>query len=238
MVSENIVKSPIKSTEFVPIITLLKRQWSTIDVSPADPRLNSTYNRIKEYWLQSQLKVGQIDDMKLRSDIFKKLYLQNPGFFFGISTAHLTLGIDRFASMSTQLKQNHPWLRENKMLKDLSVWGKELRRINQKMTQLVLFSKNIYDLNKEIELHKIIGATISDRPLFKDLTEIISLIPLWKSSDVSDQESQLILTADKFIEWEHYQIIQPRLEKALLKVNERFEKDAQKNPWKIFRKQF
>ena len=42
--------------------------------------------------------------------------------------------------------------------------------------------------------------------------------------------------AGSFIEWEHHQVIHPRLEKSLLLVSERFEKMLKKIPGAIIEK--
>ena len=96
--------------------------------------------------------------------------------------------------------------------------------------------KDIYELNKIYSLPYIIKATIKDKVVFDDLVEIISLLPLWDKSERSTDPEVLLTVADQFIEWEHHEVIQPRLERALLEVGESFERSLKHIPGRFMEK--
>ena len=86
------------------------------------------------------------------------------------------------------------------------------------------------------DLNDIIQATRNNQGLFKDLCETITLIKLWKQLNNEKTTQDLIKIAEKFIEWEHYPIIHPRLKNSLLLVSERFEKMLKNIPGSIIEK--
>ena len=146
MPSKNILTSP----EFCCTI-YQKHKNSERSVGPIyslrDP---ITYMYLKELWRNSILKVGTTKQMRHRAKIFKNLYLDNPRFYFGLSTAHLTLGIDRFAGMGKSLGKKLKWFKKRRLYKDLIIWGNELRQINQKMTQLIVFFQVYFEAKKDL----------------------------------------------------------------------------------------
>ena len=219
---------------FIKNTKILKDQWNPSTHS-RDP---ITYMYLKELWRNSILKVGTTKQMRHRAKIFKNLYLDNPRFYFGLSTAHLTLGIDRFAGMGKSLGKKLKWFKKRRLYKDLIIWGNELRKINQKMTQLIVFSKSIFEAKKIYSEETIINSIIHDRKIFKDFAEIYSLLPLWDKIESLNNQKTLIQIAGKFIEWEHRHIIQPRLEMSLLKIGETFERMLKNIPGKIVEKPF
>ena len=180
MVSDSILKSPVSTTEYIKNTKQLKAQWSEDITLPSNHKRIPLYKKINLQWKNSIASVGEIRSMRKRANLFKNLYFQDPNFYFGLSTAHLTLGVDRFASMGESLKENFPKFKNLKILDELIIWGKELRTINMKMTQLVLFSRYIYNESKQTELKNIIKATRNDQELFKDLVEIMPLLNMWK----------------------------------------------------------
>ena len=106
-----------------------------------------------------------------------------------------------------------------------------LERSIRKMTQLVIFSKSIFEFSKTYSQKKIINAIIHDREIFVDFTDIY-LLPLWSALETKNNSKELFNTAKKFIQWEHHHIIQPRLEMSLLKVGESFERLLKNIPGK------
>ena len=236
MISPSILASPSKNTKYLRGLTELKRLWNDKIYLPANDNLKETYDNVYSAWMKSFQSVGTIQSMKLRSDLFKRLYLENPSFYFGLSTAHLTLGIDRFASMGESLKRKFPVFTKLRMVDELNIWGDELRAINHKMTQLVLFSKDIFEMSKVAGLKKIISASSGHQLLFQDLIEIIPVVKLWARVEQEKDPERLMDVAGKFIEWEHEQVIRPRLEQSLLLVTERFENILKRIPGAIFEK--
>jgi hypothetical protein len=236
MYSENILKSPMPSANYFKSTNDLKKNWDSDTLSPGNPALLQTYQEINEKWLLSQDEMGEEDQMRKRSKIFLDLYKENNNFLFGLSTAHLTLAIDRFASTGPYLFKKFPSLQKKKTIKDLIIWGKELRQINKKMTQLLLFSHKVF-YKSNYPPSKIINAVKNNHLIFNDLIEIIGLNKSWKTlKSPKLQLSKSIKITNNFIEWEHRTVIKPRLNKSLMKIGEKLESWLKKVPGKIFEK--
>ena len=104
MVSESILTPPSAVVKYIGNINELKLHWDQKILLPSEIDLFSKYKKIHQKWKDSDKTVGEIKSMKHRAELFKNLYYKNPSFYFGLSTAHLTLGIDRFASLGKNLR--------------------------------------------------------------------------------------------------------------------------------------
>ena len=138
--------------------------------------------------------------------------------------------------MGKSLGRKLKWFKKRRLYKDLNIWGDELRKINKKMTQLVVFSKSIDEAKKIYSENEIINSIIHDRKIFVDFADVYSLLPLWSIIEKNKDSKLLLSTAKEFIKWEHRQIIQPRLEMSLLKVGETFEQMLKNIPGKTIEK--
>ena len=236
MYSENILRSPMPSATFFKTTNDLKKNWDSDTRDPSNHALKWTYQEIRSKWLLSKVEMGEEDQMRERSKAFLDLYQENNYFLFGLSTAHLTLAIDRFASMGPYLLNKFPSLQKKKIIKDLIIWGKELRKINKKMTQLLLFSHKVF-YQSNYPTFRIINAIKNDHLILHDLAEIISLHENWKILKSPNlQLPKAMEVAAAFIEWEHRTVIKPRLHKSLMKIEERLESWLRKVPGKTFEK--
>lgn len=176
--------------------------------------------RVKKIHLESIEKVGEAHDMRLRSKIFHQMYLEDKNFLFGLSTAHLTLAIDRFANSGFNLKKYSRVFRNSKLTHDLILWGKILKEINKKMTQLLLFSKDLFLLQQDFNLseEELLNLIKEENEILNDAIHVRTLLNLWKQLSIETEFNKIEKIAHEFIHWEHFEVIGPRLENAQYKV--------------------
>ena len=184
---------------------------------------STVIDSIQSAHTHSMKMVGGPSDMQLRADIFYDLYFNNPKFLFGLSTSHLTLAINRFSVSGQMLKENSKIFRKRKLTSDMILWGKKLNEINQKMTQLLIFSKELHEISQKFQITSNDLLSMSYQQVFaSDVNEVLELLPLWQKLNETDHETEneLLLEsiAHKFIHWEHFTVIQPRLERAKYSV--------------------
>lgn len=191
--------------------------------------------------------VGNNTDMKLRSHLLKKMYIEsNYNFLFGLGVSHLTLGIDRSSHMVDILKNRFKKFKKLNLSKDLELWGENLREINQRMVTLLIFSMNFvkYQVKSKLSIQELVEICKYDSDLLKSIIDIESLMVPWTNIINAQLKSDRLSTkirmeiASDFIHWEHSEIIQPQLDIVYKKIKKTLRYFLRHIPGRFFEKLF